>query len=98
MYVTGIEIAGFRRRSTDGRIDGSVVLVGDGTRMQIPLTLNRRVELRAQKDRLLLLARALRELRRVPEYRDTGALRFAPGLLPAELARRTTGSQRRSPT
>lgn len=87
MYVTGIEIAGFRRRSEDGTLTGSVVLIAKDRRVQIPLTLERRVELEKSRERLLLLARALRQARRVPDLRLKGALRFAPGVLPGEFRR-----------
>ena len=87
MYVTGIEYAGFQPGSEDGPTTGSVVLVCDDTRVQIPLTVSRRIEMAHSRHRLLLLAEAIRQARRVPDYRGQGRLRFAPGLLPAELRR-----------
>ena len=86
MYVTSIEFAGFLPTQS-GPFSGSVVLVSDGARMQIPLTVPRRVEVQQSRHRLLLLAEALRKARRVPDYKDRGQLRFAPGVLPPELRR-----------
>lgn len=82
MYITEIEFTGF-----DGDLcTGSVTLVAGDTRMQIPLTLERRQEMDETRTRLLLLAAAIAQARRVPDYR--GKLKFAPGVLPPELTRR----------
>ncbi|WP_425074248.1 hypothetical protein [Sagittula sp. S175] len=86
MYVTRIEFAGFKP-TPNGPFSGSVVLVSEDTRMQIPLTMPRRVEVQHSRHRLLLLAEALRKARRIPDYRQRGRLRFAPGVLPPELRR-----------
>ncbi len=85
MYVEEIEIAGFRDTPPEGPSQGAVVLVGQDKRIQIPLTLHRHIEV--AQHRRILLAEALRQARRVPEFRKKGALRFAPGLLPPELRR-----------
>lgn len=86
MHITSIEFAGFSTTQS-GASSGSVVLVSDDARMQIPLTLQRRVEVAHSRHRLLLLAEALRQARRIPEYRRRGTLTFAPGVLPPELRR-----------
>jgi hypothetical protein len=87
MYVERIELAGFDDGPVGQPNQGIVVLVGDGQRLQIPLTLPRRIEMTESRQRLLLLAAALREVRRLPHYRRRGRLRFAPGILPPELRR-----------
>ncbi|KUF10440.1 hypothetical protein AVJ23_11145 [Pseudoponticoccus marisrubri] len=81
MYVRKIEIAGFE----GGARAGAVTLVAGRLRVQIPLTLPRQVEIVETRHRLMVLAQALRQARRVPDLGGGGRLRFAPGVLPAEL-------------
>lgn len=85
MYVTRIEIAGFKAPAREGLYQGTVTLEADGQRMLIPLALAKPVRPDLGRHRLLLIAHALRRARRLPEYRKRGAMRFAPGLLPEEL-------------
>lgn len=85
MYVTRIEIAGFKAPAGEGPHSGTVTLEAEGQRMLIPLSLEKRVRPEEGRHRLLLIAHALRRARRLPEFRKRGAMRFAPGLLPEEL-------------
>ncbi len=88
MYIKSIELAGFSGPSASGVTNGAVVLITDeGERVQIPLTLPHRLEMQRSRHRLLVLAEALKQARRVPSLRAPGKLRFAPGLLPRELRR-----------
>lgn len=87
MYITGIEIEGFGQIAPDGQRHGSVSLEAEGCRLQIPLSLPGSPGELAPRHRILLLAMALSHARRLPELRDSGALRFAPGLLPDRLRR-----------
>lgn len=87
MYVTKIEISGFRSPGPEGLRIGAVTLDAGQTRMQIPLSVPARFHPDNARHRLLLMAHALRQARRLPEFRKRGTMRFAPGLLPAELDR-----------
>ncbi len=83
MMITDVEFSGFRSDTPDGATHGSISLIAGDTRINVPLTLPRRVEIGKSQHRLLLLAEALRQTRHMPEYRAKGALRLAPNLLPS---------------
>lgn len=83
MYIKGIEFAGFKDLAAKGGYDGAVTLIADGTRIQIPLTLEHKAHLQQSKHRLHVLAKALQKAQRLPDCR--GTLRFAPGVLPKRL-------------
>lgn len=85
MMITKVEYDGFCDDTPGGALQGSISLIGGGTRINVPLTLPRRVEIAKSRHRLLLLAEALRQTRRMPEYRTRGAIRLAPELLPSSL-------------
>lgn len=87
MYITRIEIEGFGAVGADGQRHGSVTLEADGSRVQVPLSLPAGYGAIGARQRMLLLAQALSRTRRLPEFRDRGSLRFAPGLLPDRLRR-----------
>lgn len=87
MYITRIEIEGFGPPGPDGHRHGTVTLEADGSRVQIPLSLPGRYGELGPRHRMLLLAQALNRTRRLPEFRDRGTLRFAPGVLPERLRR-----------
>ncbi|MFZ7092990.1 hypothetical protein [Primorskyibacter sp. 2E233] len=82
MYVTSIEISGFHDAAHGGAHHGAVSLVTDGRRLQIPLTVPRRVEVLKSRHRLRLLAMALKRARQMPEYLEGEEILFAPGILP----------------
>ena len=82
MHVRRIEISGFREDLPGGSGSGCVALIADGQRLQVPLTLPRKVEILKSRHRLRLLALALKRARRMPEYLDGEEMTFAPGLLP----------------
>ncbi|CUH79943.1 hypothetical protein [Tropicibacter naphthalenivorans] len=86
MYVTKIEFEGFRPGAPLGAHNGAVTLIFGDTRMQIPLTVPRQIEIEESRARLRLLAEALRKARRIPGFQ--GKMRFAPGVLPPELRRK----------
>jgi hypothetical protein len=88
MHIEKIEFSGFNSPPSDDISAGAVTFVTDGTRLQIPLTMPRRIEMGKSRDRLLVLAEALKTARLLPEYRKKGELRFAPGVLPQELRRK----------
>ncbi|MGH1412239.1 MAG: hypothetical protein ACRBB0_02025 [Pelagimonas sp.] len=85
MIITDVEYSGFRHDGPNGVTSGSISLICGDTRINVPLTLPRRVEISKSKHRLLLLAEALRQTRHMPEYRAKGAIRLAPGILPPTL-------------
>ncbi len=82
MYIKRIELSGFKDDQTDGALSGSVSLVTDHRRIQIPLTVPSKFEMLNQRHRLRLLAMALKRARRMPEHRSGETIQFAPGLLP----------------
>ena len=82
MIITDVEYIGFNDSGPSGASQGAIALISHGVRINIPLTLPRRVEIGKSKHRLLLLAEALRQTRHMPEYRTKGTIRFAPGILP----------------
>ena len=84
MYVSGIELEGFGDRRGDAPSRGVVALLSDGARVCValewpgggcPETMYRR-----------LLSEAIRQVRRMPEFRRSAPPRFAPGVLPEGLA------------
>lgn len=82
MMITKVEYDGFCDDAPNGAMHGSISLISGDTRINVPLTLPRRVEIGQNRHRLLLLAEALRQTRHMPEYRTKGALSLAPGILP----------------
>lgn len=85
MMINKVEYSGFRDDAPGGAHQGSISLVSDATRINVPLTLPRRVEISKNRHRLLLLAEALRQARHMPEYRKKGAICLAPGILPPSI-------------
>ncbi|SMX26664.1 hypothetical protein TRP8649_00749 [Pelagimonas phthalicica] len=83
MIISKVEYTGFRDIGPGGCMRGSVSLVAGETRINVPLTLPRKVEIDKSQHRLLLLAEALRQTRRMPEYRRKGSLKLAPELMKA---------------
>lgn len=81
MYVKNIEYTGF---CGNDLCEGAVTLIGEDTRVQVQMTLPHKIELYRQKDRLRLLTSALAMLDRVPGVAKSDALRFAPGIFPAQ--------------
>ncbi|MFY0624477.1 MAG: hypothetical protein JXQ89_22600 [Pelagimonas sp.] len=82
MRVTQVRYAGFRDDTPDGPTSGAVTLVGEDSSIQLQITLPRRIEILNSQHRLLLLAEALKQARRMPEYRSRGALRLSECFLP----------------
>lgn len=85
MYVEQIDYEGFDDTGTNGVIHGTVAFVSKGRRLAIALTVPRQMEIQDSRHRLLLMAKAIRQARRMPEFREGSRLRFAPGLLPREI-------------
>ncbi len=86
MFVKQIEVAGFRRRAPDGTLSGTIAFVASDRRVNVDLNVPHDAQARDRSNRLRLLAEALRQLRKMPEFRScAGALDFAPGLLPRSL-------------
>ncbi|WP_425101624.1 hypothetical protein [Tropicibacter sp. S64] len=94
MYIKRVEFSGFRADLPGGSGSGCVALITDSTRVQIPLTVPHAVEVLKSRHRLRLLALALKQARRMPEYLNGEEIRFAPGILPHGL----TSADRPDPT
>ncbi|PYG29456.1 hypothetical protein [Pelagimonas varians] len=89
MMITKVEYDGFCDDAPGGAMQGSIALIAGDTRINVSLTLPRRIEITQSRHRLLLLAEALRQTRHMPEYRSKGAIRLAPGFLPHGLSPKT---------
>ncbi|MDJ0821781.1 MAG: hypothetical protein QNJ09_08235 [Paracoccaceae bacterium] len=86
MYVKKIEMAGFRRPAPDGTLRGTIAFVAADQRVNVDLNIPHDLPPRDRSTRLQLLSEALRQLRRMPEFRNrSAALSFAPGLLPRSM-------------
>ncbi|WGW04156.1 hypothetical protein [Tropicibacter oceani] len=97
MYVKSIEFSGFDDTAPEGPSRGAVLLVNDTTRIQIPLTVPRHVEVLKSRHRLRLLAMALKRARQMPEYLEGDEIHFAPGLLPHGLTSVDLTPRRQAP-
>ena len=81
IYVTRLEIAGFKPAAEKDVLDGIVTLVSDTARVSIALSLRddgTRCETRLHRRGV---SAALRAARRMPEFRTGAGLAFSPDVL-----------------
>lgn len=84
MFVSGIEFEGFAETRGDAPARGVVTLLSDHARICIALDwAGGACPTGMYRD---LLIEAVRQIRRMPEFRRSAPPRFAPGLLPEDIA------------